>query len=200
MKKISRIFYALLCISIFISCNNHQKEEFIQEVDENSKFEESVAVIQNTYAFKDNSSSVKSQRIVLKVELVCFDDVIELSPVYKIDGVEYCDNGLFNDEYEGDGIYTSVEDFIIEETSMKSQFNNEIIINKSDRFRYDVELYEYISGNYIGATKTKLKIKIGCKVRWADCPNTNWLNTSLFGEKCIEFYDCEASAELELGG
>lgn len=158
-------------------------------------YEESIAIIQYTKEIDTNSPLIE---YVIITEIIDFSNEIPLSDVYNIDGIEYCDNGLFHDQTANDGIYTSVFSF----TAPKKVYdaaNMGVILNLNDDFRYRKELDEYV-GNWAKQDcklKSSMKIRLGCNVRWADCPNTNWLNTSLFGERCIEFYDCHASIEIE---
>ncbi|WP_172917240.1 hypothetical protein [Capnocytophaga canis] len=195
MKHLSKITFILSLLIIFSSCS---KDNLTSNGSEPT-FETSVIIIQNNDFFNThNSKSLES--FALKVTLKSFDSDFKLSPVYKFDGIEYCDNGLFNDEVAGDGVYTSVQKF---NSLPERNLDSDITINKSDKFQHSEKLNSFLQANYTNndnniyaKLKPKLSIKFGCKVRLVDCPNTHWYNTSFFGEPCVEFYDCEASVEI----
>lgn len=155
-------------------------------------FETSVVIIENG---TDYLNSKPSDKLAFKLRLKSFDSSFKLSPVYKLDGVEYSDNGLFNDKVAGDGIYTSVQKL---EYSTKKNLYDGITVNKSDKFEHSDELNSFLLSSYASKGKPKLVVKLSCKVRLVDCPNTSWYNTSWFGEPCVEFYNCEASVEIEI--
>jgi len=183
MKNINKILLILLIVfGGLTSCQKDSNEKN----DFKEKFEESVALIQQDLM---NSESLKSSEYAIIIELKDFSGEIELNPVYKIDCIEYCDNGLFNDEIAGDGIYTSVEKFNIDNLKFS---NNTVKIGKSTKFKYNEQLKSYLNQD---AFKL-LKISAGCSVRWVECPDEHWYDTDLFGEGCLEFYDCHAEFEL----
>lgn len=197
MKYILKIAFAIVLSLTLFSCGEDDSTTYKTK----STFETSVAIIENGTEI-NNYNSKSSDSFTLKVRLKSFDSNFDLSPVYKFDGIEYCDNGLFNDEVAGDGIYTSVKTFNY--ASRKNSYKG-IIINKSEKFEHTEKLNEFLLANYSNNNSTlqtkagaKLKVKLGCKVRLVDCPNTDWYNTSFFGEPCVEFYDCEASVEVEI--
>ncbi len=150
------------------------------EIENPVSFEEYVALILRGVSTMKSTNNESP----LIIEIISFSDDYTLSPVYKIEGIEYCDNGLFNDEIAGDNVYTSVDFF--SNTGLKS---TQIVYHKSESLIYQEELDQYLG-------KRLKKFKFGCDVRLAKCPNTNWLNTSLFGEPCIEFTNCYFEVEL----
>jgi hypothetical protein len=199
LKLTSILFISLIFLSLtFFACS----EDDIEPNENKSTFETSVAIIQNGIDINKYSSK-SSGDFSLKLKLKNFDPNFELSPVYKFDGIEYSDNGLFNDEIAGDGIYISVQKF---NYASKRNLYNGITINKSEKFEHTEKLNAFLLSNYTNnksniqsKVRPKLKFKLGCKVRLVDCPDTSWYNTSWFGEPCVEFYDCEASVEVILG-
>lgn len=125
------------------------------------------------------------------MEIKDFSGNVELNEAYKINGIEYNDNGKFNDKVANDGIYTSVESYkIINSEDVLTS----LVINKAESFDYDEALSDYLSD-----TNSKRKIKFGCKVRNIKCPQTSWYNTCIWGSSCtcVDFYDCEFSVEIE---
>ncbi|MBP9793713.1 MAG: hypothetical protein KBC56_06915 [Flavobacterium sp.] len=143
-------------------------------------FEESVAIkIGNRIAAK-NSGLTKSARTFT---LVNYESAYKLLPYYVLNGVDFTDDGKYNDVIAGDGIYTSVELL----PNVKSKTDLSEIYLMSDKFRYGDNL-----------TSAKGKIKVGCKIRYVR------KGKSLLGDDCatnccgcIEFYDCEISIEFE---
>jgi hypothetical protein len=108
MKKM----FLLLGVTVFmLSCGkkNSQPSASASNVDSNPKFDESVALFQQTNT--NVQSREKSTKVAYTFEMIDFSGDLTLGNVYKLEGIEYCDNGLFNDEIAGDGIYTSVETF-----------------------------------------------------------------------------------------
>lgn len=190
-------FFIAQTITFLLFAAACSKEDNTSTERDRYPYEESIVIIQYTKEIDSGPDSPLIEYVII-TEIIDFSNEIPLSDVYNIDGIEYCDNGLFLDQKANDGIYTSVFSL----TAPKEVYdtaNMGVILNLNDNFRYRKELDEYVV-NWVKQDcdlKKSMKIKLGCNVRWADCPNTNWLNTSLFGERCIEFYDCHASIEIE---
>lgn len=189
-----------------LSCTTDSREENLNEktnvnlkqnidnaariVTEEELFSRSVAIIKFNYDLEPSSN------VPLRLKLVTFDKDYKLLPVYKFNNIEYSDNGEFNDQIAGDGIYTSIENFNI----ATEDIYNGVEVNVGETFLYKDQLIDLVKNDYLNrGIKPKAVIKFGCKVRIVKCPNTSWYNTSIFGEPCVEFYDCEASVEVELG-
>ncbi|MFY8186923.1 MAG: hypothetical protein ACOVLC_03075 [Flavobacterium sp.] len=205
MKKIKFLSIISFTIGIlFTSCSTNTIDETAvdQEINNSasisrenvsspSEFLQSVALIQKG-GIED---PLNNGKYIFIIELKDFSENIVFNEAYNIDGVEYSDNGRFNDEVANDGIYTSVESYRIIQNDNNIDVMNTTIVNKSESFQYGEEL-----NNYIHTPNAKTKVKFGCKVRTVTCPETSWLNNCWFGSPCtcIEFYDCEASIEVEI--
>lgn len=196
--KLKKIMFSVFALSLFtVSCKKDVKEISqtnvtdieASMVSQNDFLESSVAILH------DGAIQTSDGSYALKAQLTSFDPGYSMLPVYKFDGVEYCDNGLFNDEIEGDGIYTSVKTANLNNQQLDI-IQSEIIVNKGSNFQYESDLD--IMLNDILVARAGIEITFGCSVRLVPCPNTSWYNTSLFGEPCIEFYDCEASVSVSL--
>lgn len=139
------------------------------------------------------NSKNKNDQHVLTIEILNFNSMYKLLPAYNIDGIEYCDNGKYNDKVAGDGIFTSVS--LHRVISGSSTYTRNII--KSPSFKYDSSLNDVIDDKYTSSNKTG--IKFGCKVRIITCPDTNWWNSCWPLSSpcsCVEFYDCEVGIEI----
>lgn len=200
MKK---IIVTTLLSMFLISCQTGSREENVSEnndklnisslAKENSDttdlFNKSVAIL------KFNYDQEPSENVALTARILSFDSNYTLLPVYKLNGVEYSDNGLFNDQVAGDGVYTSVERFSISENDIYNGV--EALIG--DGFLFKDQLIQQIKSDYASKVGPKASIKFGCKTKLIKCPNTSWYNTSYFGEPCVLFYDCELSVEIGIG-
>ena len=195
-NKIKLIIGILFLLEFLTSCNNHDIIP-IANVDFNLEFEESVVFMQHGAKSTYNKQNKKNEYVLL-VEIKDFSNKKLLCDFYIIDGIKYSDNGELNDINSNDGIYTSIEKFSYE-VSKKSDTFDGIIINKSDKFKYD-QLYFLIYSNPKLYAK-KVKIKLGCKLRTVTCPETDiWTTCWPFSSPCtcVEYYDCEFEIEVEL--
>lgn len=198
MKKI--LLGLLVSLSI-LSCESDSREENLSQesavinknvlsktdpATEIELFTKSVAII------KFNYGQTPSESVPLTVRMISYDENYELLPVYKYDGVEYSDNGLFNDAVAGDGIYTSVENLKL----AQEDIYNGVEVNIGEDFLHKDKLVTQVKTEYAAKVKPGGSIKFGCKMKLGKCPNTSWYNTSYFGEPCVFFYDCEASFEI----
>ncbi len=194
MKYLNVSLILLLFITIY-SCS----EETIQENVSSTTFEESVAIIEyGTTQFINTTDD--DNKIALTIELVNFNNNINLEKEYTIDFIQYNDDGKFNDKVAGDGIYTSVQTFSKEFQEINPELN-EIIYNRGELFKYSDKLTtllnEKINEQQSLKSTAKITIKFGCKLRRAECPEYKscWPFSSPC--TCIEYYDCEGSIEWE---
>lgn len=195
MKYISKIvLVSILSFSLF-SCNN---EEPMQENIE-STFDNSVAIIQYNQNFNAKAKTGVSAKII---EIKNFSNDFALNSEYYIEGIQYTDNGEFNDEIAGDGLYTSIQTFSIDSHKSKNSLDE---LSYGQDFKFDEELKLYLQSKY-GSQSGSFSnrgggtIKFGCKVRTVTCPETSWWNSCWPLSSpctCVEFYDCEASIEIE---
>lgn len=202
MKNLFRGYYLLLLSMMVLvtSCAN-EEDSTNESLDD---FGSSVAIINtNDINQKDLSN------IPITVELINFNSNYVLEEVYKINDIEYNDNGLFNDEVAGDGIYTSVEKFDF------SKFNNLPKIKKSDvivgnNFTFLDELKLWLNSNYKtesfakgpGRPTVSIKVSVGCELVTRPCPQTTWYNTCYFSDECTCVYieNCdEIEFSVEVG-
>lgn len=203
MKNLFKVKYLVLLTTIILtfacSTEDDDKNENLND------FSSSVAII-NTHEVsqKDLSS------LPITIKLVSFNSNYFLEEKYKIDGIEYNDNGLFNDQFAGDGIYTSVEKFNIKEFKSINTKSSDAFV--SSNFIYIEEFKSWLKENYDtrkdekSGLKPKLsaKVNVGCKMVTRPCPETTWYNTCYFSEDCTCVYleDCEldVSIEVSVGG
>ena len=198
MKKLKKIGLLLISTLLLIYCNSEDENRIEKELSLNdtSKFLESVVLIRTGVKAEANAK-ISDEKYAFTINVVDFSESIDLHEAYMIDDIEYSDNGLFNDEVANDGVYTSVQKYrIVNQERNKTNVLSTQIINKSDHFKYEESLNDYLNKNVLDE---KIKIKFGCKVRTATCPETSWWNDCWFGSPCtcIDFYDCEASIEVE---
>lgn len=200
MKSIFKIGLGLALISTAMSSCDKIEESptAVNEIGAITNFVESVAILQTVKRYNDDSR-YKAGGIALTVQLKDFSNGVEMRPAYMIDNIEYCDNGKYNDEVSGDGVYTSVEKFSNDEKKSGDDFEG-VIIHKSDDFKFEKDLKDYLKTNISTNSSEKLansgpslSIKLGCKLRTVTCPETSWLNSCWFGSPCtcIEYFDCE---------
>ncbi|QQU03461.1 hypothetical protein [Myroides odoratus] len=220
MKTFFFTLTALITLGL-TSCSN--EEEATTKTNTLSELSLKEASIDTDVAFIDhgyvkNNNCPNSTLYIKQMEILNFDNSKKLDHVYMIEGQEYSDTGTFNDEIAGDGIYTSVNQFKFKEGKELEQFEKLQDLEKNhfvhigDKFKYEKDLYSYLNQKYDYSNQqspqnfdksirklVSATVSFGCKTRWATCPNTSWYNTSLFGEKCIEFYDCDAKIEITIG-
>lgn len=148
-----------------------------------------------------------------EIHVINFADRSDVNPVYKLNGVEYSDNGLYNDQVANDGIYTSVSPYAIEDpgaVDLIERHINDGLIHISPEFAYNNELSIFLQENNYNvdidslAGKFKIplpKFSLTCKVKWTKSPGTSWYNQSWFGSDCLEFSDCEIeiSTSISIG-
>ncbi|PCI31605.1 MAG: hypothetical protein COB60_11060 [Flavobacteriaceae bacterium] len=197
MKYLSKITFVLFLSLVFSSCS---KDETSTEALALS-FDESVAIIQ----YSNNIlSKTKSSEEAIIIEIKNFNSDLVLKTEYYIDGIQYTDDGQFNDEIAGDGLFTSIQTYLSK--NLKSS-NTQDELNLGQNFKFNNELKSFLKKKYGYNTATNnfakstalAKIKFGCKVRTVVCPETSWWNSCWPLSSpctCVEFYDCEASIEL----
>ncbi|MFT5862558.1 MAG: hypothetical protein ACI828_001207 [Flavobacteriales bacterium] len=154
-----------------------------------TEFEESVLILQDLSEFLGKSELKKS----LTLELVNFNDSRKLLPAYRINGVEYSDNGKFNDIVAGDGVFTSVTTHRVKGSAEALSARGA----KSNAFAYTQELLSFRKGIYASSQRG---IGLSCKIRLVTCPETTWYNSCWPMSspcQCVEFFDCEVSVGLE---
>lgn len=154
-----------------------------------TEFEASVLILQDLSEFIGKATLKKP----LTMELVNFNSNRKLLPAYRINGIEYSDNGKFNDIVAGDGVFTSVTTHRVkgkaEDLSARGA--------KSNAFAYTQELLSFRKGIYASSQRG---IGLSCKIRLVTCPETTWYNSCwpLSSPcQCVEFFDCEVSVGLE---
>ncbi|WP_027380195.1 hypothetical protein [Chryseobacterium daeguense] len=108
---------------------------------------------------KFNYGQTPSESVLLTVRMISYDENYELLPVYKYDGVEYSDNGLFNDAVAGDGIYTSVENLKL----AQEDIYNGVEVSIGEDFLHKDKLVTQVKTEYAGKVKPGGGIKFGCK-------------------------------------
>lgn len=174
--SIFRLTILVMTALITFSCAKEDETKQIQPT-----FENSVAIVQNgLHKSKSNE--------IITLEIINFNDNYELADGYNIDGNKYSDDGEFNDQVAGDGIYTFIEDAENFNAS-KNISNTDLMINFGEDFQHRDKLNEYL--NVAGFQKGG---KIGCSFRTTTCVETNWWNSCWPLSSpctCVEFYDCK---------
>jgi len=186
MKIINKFIFALLAIAILSSCednisgleNNANSRDWPLTTTEfngaDPFFEESVAIIQRG-AVQDPDDK---NSYIFFVELKDFSGKLSLNEQYTIGKIVYSDNGKYQDEIAGDGIYTSIQSYRVLNKDDNPDVFDYTLINISDSFKYKDELESYISNEKSQKTTMgKIKVKFGCKVRTITCPETHWWNS-----------------------
>lgn len=180
MKQVRILLAITITLSIF-SCES--TEEAVPKFN-NEQFLESVAIIGPFTTDLGNGTLAKA------IEIKDMSGTLELSGVFKLNGSEYSDKGLFNDQIAGDGIYTSVEVFKMEEVNQNLP---EIIAMVSSKFKYADEPIVARHASVNGRTKT---IKIACEsITLEECKDEHWWDTDWFGEPCIYLSGCSFDFE-----
>jgi hypothetical protein len=123
-----------------------------------------------------------------------FNPNFTLQNEYYIEGVQFTDDGNFNDITSGDGIYTSIQTF---PTKQRNVGLEKIKIITGADFEYYEELGVLLKEKKIDYSVENLDNKsIGCDFQTAVCPETSWWNTCWPMSSpctCIEFYNCSVS-------
>ncbi len=151
-----------------------------------NQFLESVLVVRR---LGDANSRSKTKK-ALEIELVNFNSSKKFLPAYLIDGIEYNDNGKFNDKIAGDGIFTSVTKHLVKGVPVDISEIGSI----AAQFKYQNQLK-----NYKSSTRG-LEVTFSCKTRIVVCPETSWWNNCWPLSSpctCVEFYDCEVSVTID---
>lgn len=169
---------------LVISCNENGEELY--------GFDESVLILGNDMI---NENSKYGEEVPIKLELVNFNHDFVLEENYNIGGYQFSDDGKYNDEIAGDGIYTSLETFSLEEG--KSEALNAFQKNSiGGNFKFHKELEQYLQQRNLDGSMDKGGIGISCKVRLVSCSGYYYC----FPFKtctCLEFYDCEVYVGVE---
>lgn len=200
MKNLFKGYYlVLLSILVLASSCSNEGDITKESLDD---FGSSVAIINTNDISKQDLSNIP-----ITVALINFNSNYMLEDKYKINDIEYSDNGLFNDEVAGDGIYTSVEKFDL------SKSNNSLNIKNSDafvgsNFAYLEELKSWLNTDNNVDTYAKgprptasITVSVGCDIVTRPCPQTTWYNTCWFSNECTCVYleNCEAEVSIEVG-
>jgi len=156
---------------------NPEKSGKLQALDAQELLE-SVVFVQDFTPFQGRKVGARP----ITIEIVNYHPTKKLLPAYMINGLEYCDNGKYNDKVAGDGIFTSVQNVTVKN------------LPKGTGKKYTASpALKHQSAN-------KSEIKFGCKVRTVTCPETNWWNSCWPLSSpctCVEFYDCEVEISIE---
>ena len=187
-------FTALIGLALF-SCTTDENKFPNDELG----FNESVAIIEP--AFSSYLYNKVDEELMI-IELKNFNPHFKLSTQYKIKGVKYTDDGMFEDKIAGDGIYTAIKKI----TLKKMKSFTESKLNFGPEFKFTENLKEYLDENYsIGELentrnqKLKGSIGFGCKVRLITCPETGFWDTCWPLSSpctCVDFYDCEIGFDI----
>lgn len=142
-------------------------------------FEESVALLPAADVI--NAKKETAQAIGLKSFTT-----YKLLPRYVFNGVDFTDDGKYNDVKAGDGIYTSGY------ASMKPEhsFPNNAVVD--EKFTKIDQLNAWIHANRFG-----FGVGINCKFRIV-YTGTSWFGNSCSGG-CIELYDCKIDLGISIG-
>lgn len=168
MRKIS-IFILLGAVVMFNSCSKEETKVETKEEKNARIFEESVMIVTTGRIYAADGNSART--FMLNI----FDKEYIPKISYTINGVDFTDDGKYNDQKAGDGVYTAVTS---EGVKVNEKVQNYGIV--TDKFKANTGT----AGSF-----PKPYVKITCKMR------TVYTGTSLLGfsceSGCIEFYDCE---------
>jgi len=198
MKK---IVFGLIGLAVLASCEkevNQSGEDNLTRKSTNADYwKQNVGFLTPQVVYLNSSTFFKT------IEVFDFEGSENIHDVLKIEGNEYADNGQYNGVEAGDGIYSSVVVYNVDNDD-PSQYSN-LYFNVCSEFTHDIE--ESITSIESGGAKSSGKkavskvsgkITFGCDVDFGvPCPGTSWYNESWFGSSCIEFTSC--SFEIELG-
>lgn len=192
MKKIIRVTSLFGLIFLLFSCEKNETE---LESLENKDFLTSVAIFDIGESI---SSKTSEDKLSYTLELKSFDNKYRLKEAYKINDIEYSDNGKFNDLIAGDGVYTSVNVF-------DSPKKSDLKISYSKSFKYRDKISSYSKkvlatsnkSNNVGENAT-FGITITCDIVTRTCPQTRWYNTCWFSDSCTCVYleNCQISVGI----
>jgi hypothetical protein len=198
MKNLYKIIYSVAFGLLFISCDYNDLKTSSPELG----FNESVAIFQ--YGLESSNSS-KIKEGLLRIKMINFNSDLVLSLQYNINGIKYTDDGNFEDDIAGDGLYTAINKVSLLD-SEKLHFTYKDKINFSSDFIFTDSLITYLKDSYPSRISKRNQIQkaggsisFGCKVRLVTCPETGFWNTCWPLSSpctCVDFYDCEASIEI----
>lgn len=196
MKKLLKLSSVLSLTLFFFSCEK-SNEGFVS--NENQNFLSSVAIIDKTDL---NSSKTEEALTAYTLELKNFNEKYQLNDTYKIDDIEYTDNGQNNDLIANDGIYTSVELF---EITSKSSKNISVKIAYSEDFKYKDQIRNYTK-EFLASNKELqenagigIGVSITCDIVTRPCPQTTWYNSCWFTDECTCIYLENCSVTVGVG-
>jgi len=190
MKHLFKIAFALILSLSFFACSEDNTENINN--DTNNSFEKSIAILDTNSKVEGKTS--KSNLEALTIELINFNEDYSLNEAYKINDIEFNDNGLFNDAIAGDGIYTSVELFDPLENKSKEAGDK---LSYSENFAFTEDLKKELRSRYEG--KRDVGISVSCDIVTRPCPQTTWYNTCYFSDECTCVYleNCTGTVSIE---
>jgi hypothetical protein len=163
-------------------------------------FGSSVAIVN-----KQGISKSDLTNTTITIHLVNFNPNYSLESKYKINNIEYSDNGLYNDEVAGDGLYTSVEKFDLSKSNFSTLNNSDAHLGSS--FAYINNFKIWVGNNSKSFEKSgikptvSIKVNVGCDIVTRSCPQDTWYNTCLFSDECTCVYleNCKLDVTIEVG-
>lgn len=197
------ILISFIIVLLILSCddNNTQREQINKKVNLTT----STTPFDSSYASKHIifhelfHRSLDSVTYIKEIHVVNFDTSTSVAtlPTYFGDDIVFADDGLLEDSVAGDGLYTSVDTFVHDSINQFLDYNRTPKWGSSVGFGFQFQ-HSSDLGNYRSPMTGVAKAKIGCKIRLCSCPGECWcLACELFDTYCVDFYDCEASFEIE---
>lgn len=194
--------YNLLKLSVFcvITLSACQKDQAVIESEEVTNFQitgnerASNAEAFNeevVFFFETKKYQMKSDSLLMPLQLTIrnTDGNIPTNEGFVVNGIPLVDNGKGNDRIANDGIYTAIRSSYFHKEIIEMYEEDEVLAFTSPDFQGDL--------NYI-TQGLFVEFTITCDVTIVDCPNEEWYNTSLFGEPCVEFSNCEITFTMGL--
>jgi hypothetical protein len=177
-----------ILLSFALSCSQNEKIDFQSEQKE---FLFSVAIVETNSVVTAKVGD--KSKVAQTIEVFNLNKKLALHDAYKVNDIEYSDNGQFNDLVAGDNIYTSVETFALSEIAKEF----DIKVSKSQEFKYSNQLTEILQERYPKNARTK-SIGVSCQISLRTCPQTSWYNTCWWGDSCTCVHIGPCSAEFSI--
>lgn len=213
MKSNLRLLVLFLLIAVgTISCSKEKTENSTPD----QPFSNSASIVENheIAIYGPGIITAATDSMAVTFYVANLSSTLSLQESYVLDGMLYVDNGQYFDQVANDGVYTSVKTIhssnIVESDYHYNGFSELPVFYDPDVLSFaDVDKPSLVTEVY-GSTMydptvesdrnevegSSVSVKVGCKLRWVECDNQHWWSTSLNGEKCIEWYDCDFSIEF----
>jgi len=198
MKTLKKFFLILVIALSILSCDQKSNINDTEQITNSKvKFSESTAMFQSFLQTEDDlKTSGDTIEVILQMEVVDFENQVMMTEMF-IDGIQYSDDGQYNDLVAGDGIFSSIESHQLIISSQKNLKKEMVIVHKGSAFKFEQELNSFIQNQF--DTDKEPLITIGCDFDIVECTETSWWNTCWpFSSpcNCVEFTDCHVEINI----